>query len=297
MAVYKRTYSRYTGNLTDERWRFTILARYAAKTIFESKITTILFMLALLPHVVSIILIYLRSNLDALLQLNLPPLEAVRFITIDGTFFLGIFVIETFVSFFLVALVGPGLVSPDLGNNAMPLYLSRPFSRAEYVLGKLSVLFAMTSLITWVPGLLSIGVQTSMAGFSWLSDNLRIPAGIVIGSWIWILTISITALALSAWVKWKPVAVASLFGVFFVAAGFGTVSNLLLDMRWGLLVNVSTAMIMIWRWLFLGESTYRLSTPPFGSVPAWTGFVTMIGICAMALFMLNKKIRAAQVVR
>jgi len=297
MAVYKRTYSRYTGNLTDERWRFTILARYAAKTIFESKITTILFMLALLPHVISIVLIYLRSNLDALLQLNLPPLEAVRFITIDGTFFLGIFVIETFVSFFLVALVGPGLVSPDLGNNAMPLYLSRPFSRAEYVLGKLSVLFAMTSLITWVPGLISIGVQTSMAGFSWLSDNLRIPAGIVIGSWIWILTISLTALALSAWVKWKPVAVASLFGIFFVAAGFGTVSNLLLDMRWGLLVNVSTAMIMIWRWLFLGESIYRLSTPPFGSVPAWTGFVTMIGICAMALFMLNRKIRAAQVVR
>lgn len=297
MAVYKRTYSRYTGNLTDERWRFTILARYAAKTIFESKITTILFMLALLPHVISIVLIYLRSNLDALLQLNLPPLEAVRFITIDGTFFLGIFVIETFVSFFLVALVGPGLVSPDLGNNAMPLYLSRPFSRAEYVLGKLSVLIAMTSLITWVPGLISIGVQTSLAGFSWLSDNLRIPAGIVIGSWIWILTISLTALALSAWVKWKPIAVASLFGVFFVAAGFGTVSNLLLDMRWGLLINVSTAMIMIWRWLFLGESIYRIVTPPFGTVPAWTGFVTMIVFCVIALFMLNKKIRAAQVVR
>ena len=48
MAVYKRTYTRYTGNLTNERWRFTILARYAIKTIFESKVNTILFMIALL---------------------------------------------------------------------------------------------------------------------------------------------------------------------------------------------------------------------------------------------------------
>jgi ABC-2 type transport system permease protein len=297
MAVYKRTYTRYTGNPTNERWRFTILARYAIKTIFESKVHTILFMAALLPHLISIILIYLRSHLDVLLQLNLEPLEAVRFVTIDGNFFLGVFMIETFASFFLVALIGPGLVSPDLGNNAMPLYLSRPFSRAEYVLGKLTVLFGLTSLITWVPGLILIGVQTSMVGFSWLSDNLRIAAGVVIGSWIWTLTISLIALALSAWVKWKPVAVASLFGVFFVAAGFGTVTNMLLDTRWGILVNVNSAMLMIWRWLFLGESSYRLVTPPFGTLPAWTGFVTMIGVCAIALFMLDKKIRATQVVR
>jgi ABC-2 type transport system permease protein len=297
MAVYKRTYTRYAGDLTNERWRFTILARYALKTVFESKFNLILFLVALLPHVISIGLIYLRSHLDTLLQLNLPPLEAVRFITIDGSFFLAIFVIETFASFFLVALVGPGLVSPDLGNNAMPLYLSRPFSRTEYVLGKLAVLIGLTSLITWVPGLLLIGVQTSMVGFSWLWDNLRIVAGVFVGSWIWILTISLVALALSAWVKWKPIAVASLFGVFFVAAGFGNVSNMLLDTRWGLLINVATAMIMIWRWLFLGESDYRLGMPPFGTVPAWTGFITMIVIGAIALFMLNKKIRAAQVVR
>jgi ABC-2 type transport system permease protein len=297
MAVYKRTYTRYTGNLTNERWRFTILARYAIKTIFESKVNTSLFMGALMPHVISIVLIYLRSHLDVLLQLDFEPLEAVRFVTIDGNFFLGVFMIETFASFFLVALIGPGLVSPDLGNNAMPLYLSRPFSRAEYVLGKLTVLFGLTSLITWVPGLILIGVQTSMVGFSWLSDNLRIAAGVVIGSWIWTLTISLIALALSAWVKWKPVAVASLFGVFFVAAGFGTVTNMLLDTRWGILVNVNSAMLMIWRWLFLGESSYRLVTPPFGTLPAWTGFVTMIGVCAIALFMLDKKIRATQVVR
>jgi hypothetical protein len=41
---------------------------------------------------------------------------------------------------FLAAFVGPGQVSPDLANNALSLYLARPFSRVEYVLGKMSVL-------------------------------------------------------------------------------------------------------------------------------------------------------------
>ncbi len=298
MAVYKRTYSRYTGNLTDERWRFTILPRYALKTVFESKFNMTLFTGAFLPYLLSIVLIYLRSHLDALISLGLnEPAEGLQFLSIDGNFFLTIFMIETFASFFLVAIIGPGLVSPDLGNNAMPLYLSRPFSRTEYVLGKLSVLVGLTSLITWIPGLILVGVQTSMVGFSWLSDNLRIPVGVVVGSWVWILTISLIALALSAWVKWKPVAAAALFGVFFVTAGFGTVSNLLLDMRWGILINVPSAMIMLWRWLFLAESTYRISSPPFDTVPSWTGFLTMIAVSVIALFMLGKKIRATQVVR
>jgi ABC-2 type transport system permease protein len=296
MAVYKRTYTRYTGELTNERWRFTILPRYAIRTLFDSKIHMALFGAALLPYLVSLVLIYLRSHLDALVALGLD-LDDLQYMTVNSGFFLSIFIIETFVSFFLIAIIGPGLVAPDLGNNAMPLYLSRPFSRTEYVLGKLSVLVGLTSLITWVPGLILVGAQTIFVGFSWLSDNLRIVAAILVGSWIWILTTSLVALAISAWVKWKPVAIASLFGVFFVTAGFGTAANVMLDMRLGVLINMATIMRMIWRWLFLGESTYFITTPPFGTIPAWTGLVSIIGICALALFMLGKRIRAAQVVR
>jgi ABC-2 type transport system permease protein len=297
MAVYKRTYTRYTGELTDERFRFWILSRYALRTLFDSKLTMGIFMLALLPHLVAIVLIYLRSHLDALMTLNLPPIDALQFLNIDGTFFLTIFIIETIISFFLIAIIGPGLVAPDLGNNAMPLYLSRPFSRTEYVLGKLAVLVGLTSLITWVPGLITIGAQTIFVGFSWLSENLNIVAGIFIGSWIWILTVSLIALAISAWVKWKPVAIAGQFAVFFVAAGFGTAANVLLEMRLGMYINIVMLMRMLWRWFFLGEPTYRLNTPPYETLPAWTALVALSAICAFALFMLSRRIRATQVVR
>ena len=187
---------------------------------------------------------------------------------------------ETFISFFLVALLGPGLISPDLANNAMPLYLSRPFSRAEYVIGKLSVLLAVTSAGHVGSWFAAVRVSDNSRGVFLVLGQLAASRGNCSSDrGIWILTISLIALALSAWVKWKPVAAAALFGIFFVAAGFGTVSNVMLQTRWGTLLNLASAMSMIWRWLFLKESQYRITTPPWGTMPAWTGLITLISVC------------------
>src|SRR5262245_60044776 len=136
MAVYKRTYTNYTGPLTNERWRFTILPRYALQVASGSRFYTIGLILALIPHLVALVLIYFRSHLDSLALFDASSARTLQFLAVDGGFFFNLFLIETFLSFFMVALLGPGLIAPDLANNAMPLYLSRPFSRVEYVLGK-----------------------------------------------------------------------------------------------------------------------------------------------------------------
>src|SRR5215467_1956293 len=204
MAVYKRNYKRFEGQLTDHLWRFAILPRYSLQTVFESRMVTAFFTLCFLPHLVALILIYLKYNLGALGALNLGFLQ---FLNVDGKFFLSLFTAQTYLSFFLVTIVGPGLIAPDLANNALPLYLSRPFSKTEYIFGKLSVLLILTSLITWIPGLLLVAVQSNEAGLSWVRANIRIPAAIIVGSWVCILTISLVALALSAWVKMRPAAI------------------------------------------------------------------------------------------
>src|SRR5579862_1719160 len=150
MAVYKRNYKRFDGALTDQTWRFTILPRYSFQTVFESKFMTSFFSFCFLPHLAALILIYLKYNAGALGSLNLAFLQLLK---VNGDFFLSLFTAETYLSLFLVTFVGPGLIAPDLANNALPIYLSRPFSKREYILGKLSVLLILTSLITWVPGL------------------------------------------------------------------------------------------------------------------------------------------------
>ena len=62
---------------------------------------------------------------------------ANRLISINVTFFLNLLGWQSMLALFLAAFIGPGQVSPDLANNALSLYLARPFSRAEYVLGKM----------------------------------------------------------------------------------------------------------------------------------------------------------------
>jgi ABC-2 type transport system permease protein len=299
MAVYKQSYKRFEGTLTGQRWRFTILMRYAFQTVFESRLLGSFFSLCLAPHFVALGLIYLRNNPGALGALNLPFL---RFLEIDGAFFLTIYEIETYLSFLLVTFIGPSLIAPDLANNALPLYLSRPFSKQEYIIGKLSVLIVLTSLITWIPGLLVLALQTNQAGLAWLSENVRVVIGIVVGSWIWITTISLMALALSAWVKMRPAAMFSLFGAFFVAASFGNMANALLDLNppWGLLIDLNMTMRGLWQWLLLGRTEFGMAFAPAGSgpgLPSWTALLSVASFSTISFVLLIKKIRACEVVR
>src|SRR6202041_3626490 len=115
--------------------------------------------------------VYTEHNLTVLKMLGngRGPL-----IAIDAHFFLNLLGWQSMMAFFLAAFVGPGQISPDLANNALPLYLARPFSRAEYVLGKMAVLLILLSIMTWIPGLLLYGLQGYLAGGGWIGHNLHI---------------------------------------------------------------------------------------------------------------------------
>jgi ABC-2 type transport system permease protein len=305
MAVYKRAYKNYEGPLTKQVWRFTILPRYSLRTAFESRLLTAFYTVCFVPHLLAFALIYARNNATLMALAGASAPELASWLNIDGNFFYYLFAAETFLSFFVVAFIGPGLISPDVVNNAIPLYLSRPFSRKEYVIGKIAVLFILTSLITWVPGLLLIAVQANFSGLSWLWNNLRLPFGIVVGSLFWILTISLISLAVSAWTRSRPIATVALFGVYFIAGAFGQAANgiLRLNPQWGDLMSLPVAMRIVWNWLLLNQSAFGevIRQGPrriaIEGLPSWSGLVAMLIFCSVSLFLLTKKIRAVEVVR
>ncbi len=289
MAVYRQNYKPYQGAITSPRWRFMILPRYAFQSIFESRPLVAFYVLCFVPLVIAASLIYLQYSAEALASLRIRALAVVE---IDSVFFGALFRIQTFLAFLLVTFIGPGLITPDVANNALPLYLSKPLSRKEYVAGKLAVLIGMTSLITWMPGLGLIGIQADLAGPQWLSGHDGIATGFFLGSWIWIMTVSLVSLAVSAWFKWRPVAAASMLGLFFIAAGFGSVMNDMMqsDREWGILLNMSTVIAMIFDWFSEGV-TER------GNVPSWAALAAMGALSAASVFVLYRKIRACEVIR
>jgi ABC-2 type transport system permease protein len=300
MAVYKKTYRPYDGSLTSSWRRFLVIPRYAFEELHRSRFLTIFYIASFLYPLICALLIYVQHNASALGLLGAQ--NANRLISINVVFFMSLLGWQSMLAMFLSAFVGPGQISPDLANNALSLYLARPFSRLEYVLGKMSVLVVLLSLMTWVPGLLLFGLEGYLEGWQWIQDHWRFAYGIFFGAWIWILLLALLALALSAWVKWKPAAGALMFGVFFVAAAFGAIINGVQRTNWGYLFNISYLIGSVWVRLFEGANQTTngavfFRAPQGEELPIACSWIALLALCLVCLYMLARKIRGTEVVR
>jgi ABC-2 type transport system permease protein len=286
MAVYKRTYRAYSGEITPRWSRFLILTRYSSRGIFASKILTALFVVCFFYPLICAAGLYLNHNLSVLSLLNV---QSEQLFAVNGEFFLVFVSVQGSLAFLATAFIGPNLVSPDLVNNALPLYFCRPLSRAEYVLGRACVILFLLSLITWVPGLLLFGIEASLSGASWAWTNKSFAFGIVLGSWLWISVLALVALALSAWVRWKLVAGALVLGVMFVNSGFAAAINAVMRTDIGNYFDIAKLVATIWANLFGVSSPTQISTA--GAA------IALVVVCGFCLFLLERKVRAYEVVR
>jgi ABC-2 type transport system permease protein len=298
--VYKKTYRPYEGAYTAPWRRFLAIPRYALEDLRRSRFLNIFYIASFAYPIFAAIVIYLEHNVTALEVLKVDRVAAI--VSIDAGFFMSFLGWQSMLALFLAAFIGPGLVSPDLANGALPLYLARPFSRAEYVLGKAGVLVLLMSLMTWVPGLLLFGYEAYLEGRLWTLAHTQIAAGLFFGAWVWIVWLTLLALALSAWVKWKPAAGALLFGVFFVAAGFGEAINHIEDTKWGLLLSAPNVIGTLWEWLFEGAHPAAnggvfFRTDQSTALPVWMCWAALAAACLMCLYMLGRKIRGAEVAK
>ncbi|HYV62312.1 MAG TPA: hypothetical protein VE958_06540 [Bryobacteraceae bacterium] len=286
MAVYKRTYVAYQGSLTPAWSRFLILPRYSFARLWQSKFLVMFFMACFFYPLGCAGYIYLANNLSILNSFGVP---AGNFIKVEPSLFLYFCWVQAAFTYLLTAFVGPSLVSPDLVNGAMPLYLCRPFSRAEYIAGKMSVLVFLLSLVTWVPGLILFAIQSSLAGWEWTKANYWIAGSLFIGMMVWILMLSLLALALSAWIKWKIAAGGLVLGVFFVGAGFGSALNNVMRIKYGSLLNLTEVMFKIWSKLFRWPEDTGISLE--------ASWVSVGVVCATCLWLLVRRVRAFEVVK
>jgi ABC-2 type transport system permease protein len=284
MAVHKRSYRGYDGELTPLWSRFLILTRYAFKNVFQARGVTAFFATCFFLPSLYAVGIYVNHSMRLLAMAGERSLFDV-----DAGFFYHFLNAQGTMAFILTALAGPSLVSPDLANNALPLYFCRPLSRAEYVLGKMLVLISLLSLVTWIPTLLLFLIQSSLAGANWFWANLWLTARIFLGSAIEILVFSMLALALSAWIKRRLAAGAALLGVFFFGAGFGEAANAVLRTNLGGLLNLGRLLGTVEAHLF--RQPWR---SPVSAGSAWLMLLVVSGFC---LWLLARKVRAYEVVR
>ena len=231
------------------------------------------------------------------MRLQIMELRVRDLVSINGEFFLIFLNIQSALAFLLTVLMGPPLVSRDMSNNALPLYLCRPFSRAEYAIGKMSILVILMSAITWIPGLLLFLFQSYLEGASWFVDNMWIGRGILVASWTRILTLALLSVTLSAWVKWRIAASAGLFGLFIIPSVIGAIISELFATRWGNIINIGYLLQTITDSLFREYNTFDLDISRRFMIPAWSAWIALFVVYSLSLLLLARRIKAYEVVK
>ena len=264
-----------------------VLPRHAWRRLYQQRLVLLLTMLAFVWPLLCAGFVYLTNHAELLQGLD----QVFRdFIKVDGRFFSIFMYVQATFAVFLAALAGPGLIAPDLANNALPLYFSRPLTRWSYGLARLTVLVGMLSVITWIPGLLLFALQVGLAGGWWFWSNWTLGAGVVAGFLLWLLVLSLVAMASSAYVKWKVVAGAVSLAFFFILTGISQMVNGVFRVTWGYLLDPAWSVNRVW-WALLGLDPERIVGPS-----AATCMRALTGMILLLVLVIERKLRPVEVV-
>lgn len=285
MAVYKRTYKPYAGALTNPLLRFLVVQRYAFKTVSRSRLLNSGYMVCFIPVIFVICALYLNQNASVLGLVRQQP----GFLKIDGSFFMNVLGFQGVLAGILTAFIGPSLVAPDLVNGSLSLYMSRPISRGEYILGKGAVIGTLAGAITLLPALLMFFIQSSLVGWNWMLNNIYLLTASIFICSIIIAIFTLLGLAMSALVRWKIVAGALILAVFAIGKGFGAMIDSVMRTNSGNYLDLQTLIQIVAMDMF--------HTTPQSSdyVSVWSAWIALIAICGLLLWILNRKLRVCEV--
>jgi len=260
-----------------------VIARAGIRTMLARRVLQLLLLLGWTPFFARAIQIYAQLYVQNLAQSPLLAITAETFHDmVDST-------VVNFVVFLITVYVGAGLIANDRRANALQIYLSKPLSRTEYVFGKLTILMTFLLLVTWVPAMVLLLVQMAFAGnFAFLGRNLFLFPAITVFSFLDVITVSVTMLALSALSNSsRYVGIMYTAVIFFSAAVYGVLflSTRSTSLSW---VSFSANLTQV------GDLIFRL--PPKYDTPWPLSLGAIIAVIAVAGVVLERRVRGVEVV-
>ena len=278
MPIHDQSYRRYEGQRQPAGTAWQVIARTGITTIIRKRLFLGLLVSAWLPFAVRAVQIYLAANYP----------QASFLAATAGTFREFLVQQELWV-FFITIWVGAGLVANDKRANALQIYLSKPLTRVEYIAGKFVVLVTFLLMVTWVPAILLLILQMLFAGnFTFIRQNLFLFPAITLYSFLHVIVVSFTMLALSSLSKSSRfVAIIYAGVVFFSDAIYGVL----------FLVTRSTSLSFLsftYNLRQLGYVIFRLR--PEYATPWGISLLAALAIIGLTLLVLERQVRGVEVV-
>jgi ABC-type transport system involved in multi-copper enzyme maturation permease subunit len=205
MPIHDQGYQRYRGSRASLGHAWRVMTRAGVMSIVTKRVFIGMMLWAWAPFVVRAVQIYVSATFTQASFLA-PKGETFReFLDQQGLFV-----------FFVTIYVGAGLIANDRRANALQLYLSKPMTSAEYIAGKLAILFLFLISVTFLPAMMLLVTQAIFAGdLTFIRNNIYLVPAITLYSVTLVLLASTTMLALSAMSKSSRFAAVMYAGLFF----------------------------------------------------------------------------------
>jgi ABC-type transport system involved in multi-copper enzyme maturation permease subunit len=278
MPIHDQSYRRYRGGKAMPGQAWTVIARAGMLTMIRKRAFLGLLLFAWFPFIVRAVQIYVTANYPQVAMFA-PTAETFRQFLEQQDFF--VFVVTIY--------AGAGLIANDRRANALQIYLSKPLMRSEYIAGKAAILFGFLMFVTFVPAILLLLLQVMFAGsFEFLKKNLFLFPAITVASLLQAMLATFTMLALSSLSKSSRYVGILYAGIIFFTGAIYLVM---------LAITGSTKL----SWLSLGSNLLQVVDVIFRLKPRYAtpwpvSLIVIVGLIALAISVLERRVRGVEVV-
>jgi ABC-2 type transport system permease protein len=278
MPIHDQGYQRYGGSRGAIGKSWQVMTRAGVMSVITKRVFMAVMLMAWMPFVIRAVQIYVSATFTQ-----------ASFLAPKGETFREFLDQQSPYIFFVTIYVGAGLIANDRRANALQLYLSKPMTSAEYIAGKLAILFLFLVSVTFLPAMMLLLTQALFAGsLEFVRNNLYLLPAITLFSLAQVLLASTTMLALSSLSKssrFVGVMYAGLF--FFTTALFQTLRGITGQSRFAWLSPTASLQQ-------LGDVIFRLE-PRYQLTPAVAAVAVVIMI-AGSVWILMRKVRGVEIV-
>ena len=276
MPIHDQGYRRYSGARILRARSWFVIARAGIIERLRERRFLALLLVAWLLFVVRAVQIYFGTTF----------VRASFFAPSEETFH-GFLTQQRLFVFFITIYAGAGLIAGDRQANALQLYLSKPITRHDYIVGKLATIAAFLIAVTWVPAMMLLMLQVLFSGsLEFVSTHPRLVPAITITAALQVALASMMMLALSSLSRSRRFA-AMLYALVTIFAG--TIERVLQTATgaagW-VLVSPQNTLLVITDALFGIEP----------EIPVTLALIAIMTLMAVCVAVLERRVRAVDVV-
>lgn len=278
MPIYDQSYRPYRGSLAPHTWRWWTITKAGLTHHLSRKLFMIFLFIGFIPAIARGVFIWIAHQTNAVAPTAIDSVFFRNFLQFQGPFL-------------MLVCIWPGamLIARDLKTNAIQLYLSKPLTRVDYVLGKFGIVAGIAALLLPAPALLlflmEIGLSTDL---NFIRSYVWLPLAILGYSAVVITGAGLLSLAISAMTRSGRYAGLLFFAIVFFTELASDILRIITGNHAWVVLSLMSLMDQAGVIFFGGESEY-------GMHPAAAVFMYLL-VLGLSLVILRRRVQAVEIV-